>query len=92
MKPNNKRNNKTNEKEKVVDMEENDGSYQKRKYKKIYKNRDDVVISGVCSGIGEYLNIDTKIIRVGFLVGLFMTGFSFVIVYLVLWILMPNRD
>ena len=31
--------------------------------KKLYRNTQSKMIAGVCSGIGEYLNIDATIIR-----------------------------
>lgn len=39
--------------------------------KRLYLNKDDAMISGVCSGLAEYLDVDTKIVRIIFGLGLF---------------------
>lgn len=39
--------------------------------KHLYLNKDDAMISGVCSGLAEYLDVDTKIVRIIFGLGLF---------------------
>jgi len=57
--------------------------------KKLYRNPDDKKIAGVCSGLGEYLNIDTALIRVIFVVLLIGFGTA-LIAYIVLWIAMPE--
>ena len=31
-----------------------------RKMKKLYRNKKNVVLGGVCSGLGDYLNIDLE--------------------------------
>ena len=33
--------------------------------KKLYKSRDNRMISGVCAGIAEYFNMDPTIIQIG---------------------------
>ncbi|MFW6226097.1 MAG: PspC domain-containing protein [bacterium] len=58
--------------------------------KKLYRNSNNVVIGGVCSGLGEYFNIDPVIIRVVFLLGLFSV-LPFGLTYLALWILTPEK-
>jgi phage shock protein PspC (stress-responsive transcriptional regulator) len=60
--------------------------------KKMYRNPDDSIISGVCGGIGAYLNIDPVLFRILFvLFGIFGLGF---LVYIILWIALPvaNTD
>lgn len=56
--------------------------------KKLYRNSDDVVIAGVCSGLGAYFGIDPVIIRILFVVTFFAYGTS-AFIYLILWIAMP---
>jgi len=56
--------------------------------KKLYRNPDDVVISGVCSGLGAYFGIDPVIIRLLFVVSFFAYGTS-AFIYIILWIAMP---
>lgn len=58
--------------------------------KRLYRSSQDYLIAGVASGLGEYFDIDPVLIRALFVAGVFLSGVS-VIVYLVLWIIMPQR-
>jgi phage shock protein C len=49
----------------------------------------DTMIGGVCGGLAEYTGIDPVLWRVGF-VGLTLAGGAGVLVYLLLWVLMPS--
>ena len=59
--------------------------------KKLYRSNTSKIITGVCGGLANYLNIDPKIIRVMFLGGLFFGIFPAVIVYTALAIII-NPD
>jgi phage shock protein C len=48
----------------------------------------DKMIGGVCGGLAEHTGIDSLVWRVG-LVGLTLAGGAGVLVYLLLWVLMP---
>jgi phage shock protein C len=48
----------------------------------------DKLAGGVCGGLAEYSGIDSLLWRVGF-VGLTLAGGAGVLVYLLLWVLMP---
>jgi len=48
----------------------------------------DRLVGGVCGGLAEYSGIDALLWRVGF-VGLTIAGGAGVLVYLLLWVLMP---
>jgi phage shock protein C len=57
--------------------------------KKWYRSRKDKMIGGVCGGLGEYFDIDPTLVRIIFVVGLFMAaGF---LAYIVLWIVVPEE-
>ena len=58
--------------------------------KKLYKIKDDKVIGGVCAGLGEYFEVDKTIIRILFLILFFGFG-SGLLIYLILWIVMPDK-
>ena len=47
------------------------------------------MFGGVCGGLAEYSGIDPVLWRVGF-VGLTLAGGAGVVVYLLLWVLMPS--
>jgi phage shock protein PspC (stress-responsive transcriptional regulator) len=49
----------------------------------------DRMIGGVCGGLADYSGIDALLWRVGF-VGLTLAGGSGILVYLLLWVLMPS--
>ncbi|MDA3866151.1 MAG: PspC domain-containing protein [Salinivirgaceae bacterium] len=52
----------------------------------------DQVIAGVCAGIAEYFGWDKGLVRLIYLlISLFSVAFPGVIVYIVLWIIMPRR-
>lgn len=56
----------------------------------IYRSRTDRSIAGVCGGIAERLDIDSTLVRVLFIVG-FFAGFSTLILYLVLWLVLKEE-
>ena len=50
------------------------------------------VIAGVCAGLAEYLGWDVALVRVLYLViSLFSAAFPGVLVYIILWIVMPEN-
>lgn len=57
---------------------------------RLMRSRTEVVIAGVCGGIGEYFSIDPVIVRLIFvLVGLTTWGLG-VLLYPILWLIMPK--
>lgn len=57
--------------------------------KKLYRNPDDMILSGVCGGLAPFLNIDAVWIRLAFII---FTFFFFIgaLVYIALWIALPK--
>ncbi|MDR0714052.1 MAG: PspC domain-containing protein [Bacteroidales bacterium] len=47
------------------------------------------LIAGVCTGLGEYLDMDTVIVRILFILAFFLGTVGFWI-YLALWLIMPE--
>jgi phage shock protein PspC (stress-responsive transcriptional regulator) len=64
-------------------------TYHFRTYRKMYRDPDDRIVAGVCRGIGAYWRIDPTIIRVLFIL-LTVFGFAGILLYLVLWIILPE--
>lgn len=61
--------------------------------KKLYKNTDRKMISGVLAGFSDYLGIDVTILRIGYvLLSLVMEAFPGIILYIILAIVMPDRS
>lgn len=58
--------------------------------KRLYRSRTDRMLAGVSAGIGEYLNIDPTVIRLIF-VATALLGGPGLIVYLVMWIIVPEE-
>lgn len=58
--------------------------------KRLYRDKDNEMIAGVCSGIAEYLDVDPTVIRLVFVLFALMGGGGLWI-YLVLWIIMPEE-
>ena len=58
--------------------------------KRFYRSYDRM-LGGVCGGIAEYFDIDPTLVRLAYVVLTFGTAFSGIIVYLLLWIIMPER-
>jgi phage shock protein C len=56
--------------------------------KRLYKGRDKKLF-GVCSGLGEYFDVDPTIIRVAFVLAVLGLGTG-LLVYIVLAIVMPD--
>jgi phage shock protein PspC (stress-responsive transcriptional regulator) len=56
--------------------------------KKLFRNPDDRLLGGVCSGLGAYIGVDTVWVRLFFVAALFL-GFGF-LTYIILWIVMPE--
>ena len=76
--------------EAFVDESENDESTSSSKEtRRFFRNPDEKVIGGVCSGIGAYFDVDPVWIRVLFLILLFFTGIGF-ITYVILWAAIPE--
>lgn len=47
------------------------------------------MIGGVCAGIADYLGLDPTIVRIIWVLMLFFAGFG-ILLYLILWIIMPK--
>lgn len=58
--------------------------------KRAYRNPQDKVIAGVCTGLGEYFSIDPLFIRIIFLLFLFEPPIA-IIGYIALWIALPTK-
>src|SRR5664279_217490 len=57
--------------------------------KRMYRNPEDKIIGGVCSGIAAYLDTDPVLFRILFVLSAIFFGVGF-LVYLALWIALPE--
>jgi phage shock protein PspC (stress-responsive transcriptional regulator) len=56
-----------------------------------YRSRDGRRIAGVCAGLAEEFGISVTIVRLAFLLGTLIGGGMGLVIYLVLWAVMPFR-
>jgi phage shock protein C len=59
--------------------------------KRLYRNRQEGVLWGVCAGIADYVGWDRTLVRLGFVLGMFAAGPFTLCSYVVLRIVMPVR-
>jgi phage shock protein C len=58
--------------------------------KKLYRDEENLIIAGICSGLADYFGIDVTLIRIIFVLLLIGGGSGFLI-YIVLWIMLPLK-
>lgn len=59
----------------------------------LQRSRHQRIIAGVCGGIAEWLGWSPTLVRVLFvLVSVLSAAFPGILVYIVLWVLMPKRE
>ncbi len=58
---------------------------------RLTRSRSDVMIGGVCAGLGKYFKIDPTLVRLVFIL-LTMAGGGGVFIYFILWIVIPHED
>jgi phage shock protein C len=58
---------------------------------KLMRSRTDHMIGGVCGGLAKYLGVDATLVRLVFLLLALGSGGG-VLIYLVLWIVIPRED
>jgi len=70
--------------------QESDFSFGEKR--RLYRDQNNKILGGVCSGIANWLNIDPTLVRIIFAIvsfGGFGTG---IFIYLVLWVILPARS
>ncbi len=71
------------------DSKENTNTSSEPIKKRLYRDGDSKVLGGVCSGIGNYFDIDAVWLRIALLLMFFFAGTGFLL-YLILWIAIPE--
>lgn len=62
----------------------------KQEPKRLYRNQHNKILAGVCSGLGDYFNIDPVIIRLLWVV-LSIFGGAGILIYIIAWIIIPEK-
>src|SRR5690606_39039155 len=63
--------------------------YSYREDRSLFRDPDDKILGGVCSGLGHYFGLESKWVRLLFLIVFFFGGAG-LLVYIVLWIVLPK--
>lgn len=61
----------------------------RKSYRRMYRDPDNRIIGGVCSGLAAYWRVDPTIVRIIFIL-LAIFGMAGVLIYLILWIVLPE--
>ncbi len=59
--------------------------------RRLTRNPRNAVLGGVSSGIADYLDIDTLLVRLGFII-LCLFGGVGILLYVICWLVIPRRD
>lgn len=59
--------------------------------KRLYRSKDNRMISGVCAGLAEYVDIDPTVVRILFALGL-IAGGATLWIYLVMMLIVPEEQ
>lgn len=59
--------------------------------KQLYRSESNRMIGGVAGGLGEYFDIDPTLVRLAFIL-LTLSGGSGILLYVVLWIIIPTQS
>lgn len=60
-----------------------------KKIKKMFRNPDDRVLGGVSGGLAAYFGVDATVVRLIFVISIFLGGAG-LIIYFILWIITPE--
>lgn len=58
--------------------------------RRIFRNPDDTMLGGVCSGIAAYFDSDPLWVRLGFVIGGFAGMGTGLFIYIILWVIIPE--
>ena len=57
--------------------------------RRLERNTDDKMIAGVASGVADFFDLDTSIVRIVWALSVLLGGFG-AVVYIVMWIVLPE--
>jgi len=72
----------------ISEKEEDSEIYSEKGVRRLYRNPDDMVIAGVCSGLAAYFGIETVFVRIIFILLIFFQGIG-ILAYFIFWLVMP---
>lgn len=66
-------------------------SKQQNTMRRLERLREEAVLGGVAAGLADYFKVDKVLFRVLFIVGIFLPHFPSLLIYIILWIALPER-
>ncbi len=60
--------------------------------KKLYRDKDNGLIGGVCTGLGHYFGVDAIWIKIALLIAVFAGFGTGILIYIILWAVTPNAN
>ena len=72
------------------DIQPETGQNSNRSKKALFRDMDSSMIAGIAAGLGHYIGFDITLMRLIFIVLLFATHGTFILIYLLLWIVVPK--
>jgi len=61
-----------------------------QKIKRLYRSNENRMIAGVCGGIAEYFKLDPTVVRLLWIILIFMGGTG-ILAYIIAWIIVPEN-
>ena len=58
--------------------------------KNLQRSRENRIVAGILGGIGEHFKVDPTLVRIVFAVLLLSSGFALILLYLILWFVIPE--
>jgi len=59
--------------------------------RKLYRSRENRVIAGVCGGVAEYFRLDPVLVRIVWVLAVFVKGLG-LLAYVLCWIIVPEKE
>lgn len=59
--------------------------------RKLFRSKNNRMIAGVCAGIAEFFGIDPTVVRLLFAAGAILGFGSFILIYIVMFIVVPEE-
>ncbi|MEW5974446.1 MAG: PspC domain-containing protein [Acidobacteriota bacterium] len=59
--------------------------------KRLYRSETDRKLAGICGGLGDYLNCDSTLVRVAWVIGVFVSAGLAILAYVALIFVIPNQ-
>lgn len=61
--------------------------------KRLRRDKKNGMLGGVCAGIAEYFDLDPALVRVGYvLLSILSLAFPGILVYIIMWIIIPAKE